>query len=105
MRIASLLVLRCGAVWGDVGRGLRVVENLGEGEHVERVVELTVPAGVQAVAIGASGGDGDRGASGDARELGVAGEPADPGDLADQLRGDQLETSPRRIHDELEAKH
>ncbi len=56
---------------------------------MERVVELSVPAGIEAVAVGPSGGDGDRGASGDARELRVAGEPVDPGDLADQLRGDQ----------------
>ncbi len=36
-----------------------------------------------------SGGDRDGGASGEARELRVAGEPVDPGDLADQLGRDQ----------------
>jgi len=36
-----------------------------------------------------SGGDRDGGAAGEASELGVAGEPADPGGLADQLGGDQ----------------
>ena len=65
-------------------------------EHVERVVELTVAAGVEAVAVGPSGGDRDRRASGDARELRVAGEPVDPGDLADQLRRDQHARGPSR---------
>ena len=44
--VASLL--------GEVDRGPRVVEDLGEREHVEGVVELTVPAGVEAVAVGPS---------------------------------------------------
>jgi hypothetical protein len=42
------------ALFGDVDRGLRVVEDFGEGEHVERVVELTVAAGIETVAVGAS---------------------------------------------------
>ena len=37
------------------------------------------------MAVGASGGCGDRGGSGQPRELGVAGEASDAGDLADQL--------------------
>src|ERR1035437_7665028 len=77
------------ALLGDVDRCPRVVEYFGEGEHVERVVELTVPAGIEAVAVAPSGRDRDRGASGDARELRVTGEPVDPGDLTDQLGRDQ----------------
>jgi hypothetical protein len=77
------------ALLGEVDRGPGVVEDLGEREHVEGVVELAVAAGIEAVAVGAFGGDGDGGASGEARELRVAGEPVDPGDLADQLGCDQ----------------
>lgn len=43
------------ALFGEVNRGPRVVEDLGEREHVERVVELTVPARVEAVAVRSSG--------------------------------------------------
>jgi hypothetical protein len=53
------------------------------------VVELAVAAGVQAVAVGASGGDGDRRVAGEAGELRVGGEAVDVGDLADELGGEQ----------------
>jgi hypothetical protein len=43
------------ALFGDLDRGPRVVEDFGEREHVERVVELTVPAGIEAVAVGPGG--------------------------------------------------
>ena len=43
------------ALFGEVDRCRRVVPDLGEGEHVECVVELAVAAGVEAVAVGASG--------------------------------------------------
>jgi len=49
------VALPVAALFGEVNRGPRVVEHLGEREHVERVVELTVPAGVEAVAVGPSG--------------------------------------------------
>ena len=81
--------LAVAALFGDVDRGPGVVEELGEREHVEGVVELAVAAGIEAVAVGASGGDRDRRASGEPRELRVAGEAVNPGDLADQLGGDQ----------------
>ena len=73
----------------EEGLGLGVVAGLGEREAVERAVELAVAAGVEAVAIGASRGRGDRRGAGDAGELGVAGEACDAGDLADQLGGGQ----------------
>ena len=71
------------AIEERLGRG--VVASFVEHEAIERAVELAVAAGVQAVAVGASGGCGDRGGSGQPRELGVAGEASDAGDLADQL--------------------
>ena len=71
------------AIEERLGRG--VVACFVEREAVERAVELAVAAGVQAVAVGASGGCGDRGGSGQPRELGVAGEASDAGDMADQL--------------------
>ena len=55
--------------------------------------ELAVAAGVEAVAVGASGGDGDRCAAGEARELRVGLEALDAGDLADQLGRDQYPDS------------
>ena len=75
-------------MFGDVERGCGVVAELGEREHVDRVVELAVAAAVEAVAVGASGADGDWGAAGGAGELRVGVKAVDPGDLADQLRGD-----------------
>ena len=70
------------------------MQELAEREHVEGVVELAVAARIEAVAIGATGRHRNRSASGDARELRVAGEAINPGDLADQLGGDQhAETS------------
>jgi hypothetical protein len=42
------------SLFGDVERGLGVVAESAEGEHVDRVVELAVAAAVQAVAVGAS---------------------------------------------------
>jgi hypothetical protein len=77
------------ALCGGVDRRLRVVADLCQSEHVDRVVELPVAARVQAMAVGAPGADRDRRACPEPGELRVAGEPIDPGDLADQLRGDQ----------------
>jgi hypothetical protein len=49
------VALPVGALFSEVHRGPWVVEDLGEREHVERVVELTVAARVEAVAVGPSG--------------------------------------------------
>ena len=54
-----------------------------------RVVQLMVTARIRAMAVGGSGADRDRRARADPGELRVAGEPVDPGDLADQLGGNQ----------------
>jgi hypothetical protein len=56
---------------------------------VKRAVELAVPAAVEAVAIGLTGGGRDRGGPARARELRVGAESVGAGDLADQLRGGQ----------------
>ena len=62
---------------------------LVEREAVKRAVELAVPAAIEAMTFGVTGGCGDRGAAARARELGVGGESVGAGDLADQLRGGQ----------------
>ena len=66
--------LAFGLLAREVGGGLGVVAGLGERESVERAVELAVAAAVEAVAVGAPRGRGDRRGAGKARELGVAGE-------------------------------
>jgi hypothetical protein len=81
--------LSAGALFGDVEGGLGVVVDAGEREHVERVVELAVAAAVEAVAVGASRGDGDRRAPREASELRVGLEAVDAADLTEQLRRDQ----------------
>ena len=48
------VALPVAALFGEVNRGPRVVEDLGEREHAQRVVELTVPARVETVTVGAS---------------------------------------------------
>jgi hypothetical protein len=84
-RIASGLVFAFGVLFGDVAGGLRVVVDAGEREHVKGVVELPVAAAVQAVAVGASGGDGNRRAPREASELRVGLEAVDAADRAGQL--------------------
>ena len=55
-------------------------------------VDLAVAAAVEAVAVGLAGADRDRGDAGGAGELGVGGEAAGAGDLADELgRGQRPE--------------
>src|SRR3954468_2573095 len=81
--------LAVGLLAREVGGGLRVQAALGDGEAVQRAVELAVAAAVEAVAVGASGGGGDRCRAGEPSELGVGREALDAGDLADQLRGGQ----------------
>lgn len=58
----------------------------GQREHVERVVELAVAAAIQAVAVGTSGGDGNRCASGEASALRVCLQALGAADLADQRK-------------------
>ena len=60
-----------------------------DGEAVQGAVELAVAAAVEAVAVGLTGGGGDRCGPAAARELGVGGEAVGAGDLADQLGGGQ----------------
>src|SRR4051812_5521696 len=86
-RFAAALAL--GLLAGEVGGRLGVEAAFADGEPVQRAVELAVAAAVEPVAPGLAGGGWDRCRSAAASELGVAGEAADAGDLADQLRGGQ----------------
>jgi hypothetical protein len=47
--------LAFGLSTGEVGGGVGVETALGDGEAVQRTVELSVPAAVQAVALGVPG--------------------------------------------------
>src|SRR5215218_4682103 len=77
--------LAFGAFAGDVVLGLGVAAQAGDGDAVDGGVDLAVAAAVQAVPVGLARADRDRSDAGGARELGIAGEPARAGDLADQL--------------------
>jgi hypothetical protein len=77
--------LAVGLLAREVCGGLRVEAALGDREAVQRAVELAVAAAVEAVAVGASRGRGDRRRAGDPRQLGVGREASDVGDLADEL--------------------
>jgi hypothetical protein len=59
------------ALLGEVDRGAGVAADTDDGEHVEGAVEAAVAARIEAVAVSASAGDGDRGAAREAGELGV----------------------------------
>src|SRR5215218_3295685 len=72
---------------GEVGDGWRVVAALGDGDAVQRAVELAVAAAVQAMALAVARGGGDWCDAGGAREFGVAGEAPRPGGLGDDRRG------------------
>jgi hypothetical protein len=74
-----------GLLAGEVGGGVGVQAAPGDGEAVQRTVQLAVAAAVEAVARGVSGRCRDRCRAGEPSELGVAGESLDAGDLADQL--------------------
>ena len=86
-------MLRGGFAFGgfasDVGLSLGVAASAGDGDAMDRRVELAVAAAVEAVAVGLAGADRDRCESGGAGELGVAGKAAGAGDLADELGGGQ----------------
>src|SRR3954454_9798983 len=82
-------VLALGAFAGDVGLGLGVAAQAGDGDAVDGGVDLAVAAAVEAVAVGLAGADRDRGDARGAGELGVGGEPVGAGDLADELGGGQ----------------
>jgi hypothetical protein len=78
---------------GDVVLCLGVAAQAGDGDAVDGRVDLAVTAAVEPVAVGLARADGDRSDAGGARELGIAGEPARAGDLADELgRGQRPET-------------
>src|SRR3954452_17403045 len=77
--------LAFGAFAGDVVLGLGVAAQAGDGDAVDGRVDLAIAAAVETVAVGLAGADGDRSDAGRARELGVAGETARAGDLADEL--------------------
>jgi hypothetical protein len=64
----SLTVL---ALPGEVDRGPGVAADADDREQVEGAVEPAVAPGIEAVAVCFSGGDGDRGAAGEAGELSV----------------------------------
>src|SRR3954468_10779101 len=89
----------------EEGLGLGVVAGLGQRESVERAVELSVAARIEAVPVSATRGRRDRSCAREPRELGVAGEARDAGDLADQLGRDQRPAArvggePRRERDD-----
>ena len=73
----------------EVGAGLGVAAGAGDGDAVNGSVDLAVAATVEPVAVGAAGAGRNRRDAGGTGELGVAGEPAGAGDLADELGGGQ----------------
>src|SRR5262245_31170778 len=73
-RLAHALALARLAL--DVGDRRRVVLAAADDDRVQRTVELAVPAGVEPVAVDASGGGGDRGGAGEAGERGLGAEAA-----------------------------
>jgi hypothetical protein len=98
-RLSARLAL--GVLVREIDGGVGVQARLGDGESVQRAVELAVAAAVEAMAVGAARGCWDRCGRRGARELGVGGEALDAGDFADQLGGGQhaaaaLGQQPRR---------
>src|SRR3954467_7951615 len=84
--------LAFGAFAGDVVLGFGVAAQAGDGDAVDGRVDLAVAAAVEAVAMGVARADGDRSDAGGACQLGVSGESARAGDLADELgRGQRSE--------------
>ena len=77
--------LAFGAFAGDVVLGFGVAAQAGDGDAVDGGVDLAVAAAVEAVAVGLAGADRDRSDAGGPGELGVGGEAAGAGDLADEL--------------------
>jgi hypothetical protein len=70
---------------GQLDAGTRVGRELGQGDDVDRVVELAIAAAIEPVAVVAAGADRDRSAAGDPGEFRVRAEAIDAGDLADQI--------------------
>jgi hypothetical protein len=64
-----------------------VAAGAGEGDAMDRCVELAVAAAVEAVAVGLARADGKGCESGGAGELGVAVKAAGAGDLTDEPGG------------------
>jgi hypothetical protein len=77
----------------EVGLCLGVASRTGDGDAMQRGVDLAVPAAIEAMAVGLAGADRDRRHAGGAGELGLAAEALGAGDLADELgRGQGPET-------------
>jgi hypothetical protein len=84
--------LALGAFAGDVVAGLGVAAQAGDGDAVDRRVDLAVATAVEPVSVGLARANRDRGDAGGTRKLGVAGEPFGAGYLADKLgRGQRAE--------------
>ena len=77
--------LAFGGLAGDVVAGLGVAAGAGDRDAVDGGVDLAVAAAIEAVAVGVARAGWDRGQPGGAGELGIGGEPAGAGDLADEL--------------------
>jgi hypothetical protein len=69
----------------EVGLRLGVAAGAGDGDAVQRRVELAVAAAVEALSAGLARADRDGRDAGRAGELGVGGETGDAGDLADEF--------------------
>src|SRR3954453_15981206 len=74
-----------GAFAGDVVLGLGVAAQAGDGDAVERRVDLAIAAAVESMAVGVAGADGNRGDAGGARQLCVGAKASGASDLADEL--------------------
>src|SRR5579884_362360 len=79
-----------GAASLDVGAGARVHPGLGQGHHVDRVVEAAVAALVEPVPVSLSGGGGDGRGAVHAGEAVLGLDPAYVADLADDPGGTQV---------------
>ena len=88
-RRISLSVLPSAAAALDVGDGGRVAAHPGDGDDVDGAVELAVAEAVEAVAVGAAGGDGDSRGAGEHAEGGFAVNASGVGPGQQDLGGEQ----------------
>ena len=82
----SVLVLPSAVRAVGVGAGALAVAQAADGDHVQRAVGVAVTAVVEAVAVGAAGGDGDRAGAAERGERRFAAEPLDVLAGGDQQR-------------------
>jgi len=99
------VAVAAGASPGDVGAGAGVTERLGEGDVVDRVVDATVAAEVQAMAFGVACRCWDGGGAVVTSERVVVTEPAHVGDLADQGSGHERAAAVQREQVRSEGTH